>query len=177
MHAVQRSSTFFVARRAIIVRNHWKKTTGSAVYVPLCSKAAADQAASQFFVNLIKLAFLKPLQLRKILPRTEYNKRRPWLEAAQNCTMKLIVAAVSDRANTVYCIKLYLGSTSHAIVMQPTLAHNSSIFIVAARGIPQTVVITIQEGLFKSITLNILQENWTTTTAKGGKARSIACTK
>ena len=71
----------------------------------------------------------------------------------------------------------YLGSTNHAIVMQPTLAHNSSIFIVAACGIPQTVVVTIQEGLFKSTALNILQENWTTATTKGGKARSIACTK
>ena len=30
-HAVQRSSAFFEARRAIIVWNHWKKTIGSAV--------------------------------------------------------------------------------------------------------------------------------------------------
>jgi len=63
------------------------------------------------------------------------------------------------------------------MAIQFTLAHNSSIFIVAARGIPQTIVITIQEGLFKSTALNILQEYWTTALAKGGIMRSIACTK
>ena len=63
------------------------------VGIPLCSKVEADQAgvfqlqnqvtASQFFVNLTKLAFLKALTITKdFTENTELNKRRSRLVAA-----------------------------------------------------------------------------------------------
>ena len=62
---------------------------GNGLEVPCCSKAAADQAASQFFINLIKLAFLKAFTLMtNFTENTEFNKRRSQIEAAQNCAMK-----------------------------------------------------------------------------------------
>ena len=39
--------------------------------------------------------------LQKTTDNTEFDKHRSRIEAAQNCAMKYIVAAASDRANTV----------------------------------------------------------------------------
>ena len=45
--------------------------------------------ASQFFVNLLKLAFLNALTVTKDFTKNpEFNKHRSQIEAAQNCAMK-----------------------------------------------------------------------------------------
>ena len=63
--------------------------------------------ALKFFVNLIKLAFLKALTImRDFTDNTEFNKCRSRLVTTLEKKLHKIpwwVAAVSDRANTVLC--------------------------------------------------------------------------